>query len=362
MTRAIIVVAGGTGGHVIPALVLARHLHQQGQRIVFYTDPRGFRYISPSHEPFVIKIMALQSRQNFLKFMFSIGQCCYQALKSVLKDRPWGVISFGGYSALAWGLVAGFYSVPLILHEQNALRGRTNRLLSFWAQHVALTFKSNKPKQNYFFKRFRPETVTGLPVRAEFKVQPYFVPETDQSFHLLVVGGSQGAKFLNEVVPQAILLLPKNLRTRLQIEQQCSQDQIEIVQKIYDQAQVHVSLAPFFESMAEHIAKAHLIIARAGASTLGEIATVGRPVALIPYPYAQDDHQTLNAKIYTQNDRGWFFNQKTLTPQRLANFLIRVLENPQLLMLTTEAGLRQGHEQAAEILSRLVLKNFLYDK
>lgn len=359
MTRSIVVVAGGTGGHVMPALALARHLHEQGQKIIFYTDPRGASYLSPDQEPFDIIIMPLKNRQNRLKFIFSLAQCCYQAFKHILKDRPLGVISFGGYSAFAWGVMAGLYSVPLMLHEQNALRGRTNRMLAFWAQHVALTFKSNSLKRYRFFKSYRPETVTGLPLRSEFTAQAYQVPQPNQPFHLLVIGGSQGAKFLNDVVPQAISLLPEDLRQHLKVEHQCPPAQTESVGKLYDQARVSVSLKPFFDPLAQHMAKAHLIIARAGASTLAEIATIGRPAILVPYPYAQDDHQTVNATVFTDHHRGWFFDQKMLTPEKLANFLENILKNPQLLLSIVEAGLDQGHDQATNILSKLVLKNFL---
>ncbi|MGI4851801.1 MAG: UDP-N-acetylglucosamine--N-acetylmuramyl-(pentapeptide) pyrophosphoryl-undecaprenol N-acetylglucosamine transferase [Janthinobacterium lividum] len=362
MIRSIVVVAGGTGGHVMPALALARHLYAQGQKIIFYTDPRGVQYLSPSQEPFDIVVMPLQSRQNVLKFIFSIGQCCYQALKHILKDRLLGVISFGGYSAFAWGLMAGLYSVPLMLHEQNALRGRTNRILAFWAQHVALTFKSKSSKRNWLSKIYRPETVTGLPLRSEFTAQNYQLPQSGQPFQLLVIGGSQGAKFLNEVVPQAILLLSEDLRQHIKVEQQCASDQIENVQKIYDQAQVTVSLKPFFDPLAQYMTEAHLIIARAGASTLAEIATIGRPAILVPYPYAQDDHQTINAKVFTEHHRGWFFDQKSLTFEKLANFLENILKNPQLLLSVVEAGRDQSHGQATKMLSSLVLKNFLPER
>ena len=359
MIRSIVVVAGGTGGHVMPALALARSLHQQGQRVLFYTDPRGVRYLSPSQEPFDIVIMPLENRQNFLKFFLSIGLCCYQALKNILKDRPLGVISFGGYSALAWGLMTGFYSVPLILHEQNARRGRTNRLLAFWAQHVALSFGSDPSKRRWFTKFYWPETMTGLPIRAEFKSQAYKLPSSDQPFRLLVIGGSQGAKFLNDLVPQAILLLPDVLRQHLEIEQQCLPDQTEDVQNIYRQGQVSVTLKSFFDPLAQYITDAHLIIARAGASTLAEIATVGRPAILVPYPYAQDDHQTANAKVFTQGNRGWFFDQKSLTPQKLADFLKDLLQNPSSLVSAVDAGRGREHDQATKNLSNLVLKTFL---
>ncbi len=356
MNAEIIIVAGGTGGHVCPALALARYLHHhQNQNIVFHTDPRGVHYIKASEESFKVVVMPLQSRQYPWKFIKSLVRCFWQASKEVVRQKPRAVVSFGGYSALTWGLVAGLFRIPLILHEQNARSGRTQRLLAWWAKCTALTFD---PAPQQALKKGN-QKLTGLPLRSEFKKKSYQIPTSSEQFRLLITGGSQGAQFFNDLLPHAISLLPEAWRRRLHVDQQCVITEQETIQKAYDHLQVSATLTPYFEDMVAKIAAAHLIIARAGASTLAEIATVGRPAVLIPYPYAQDDHQTVNAQVYIKKERGWWFDQKKVTPQRLANFLEQILENPQLLILAAESAAQASHMQATEAVSDLVLRNLL---
>lgn len=410
--RSIIVVAGGTGGHVFPALALAEELRTQGHDIIFFTDPRGAKFMpvpqdfqqdfhnatpqktnQESREPcavfmkyqndvdldpdvrrphslrdedckllpgnIVVRVLPLQSRRNPVKFYFSLVRCLLKGLSDVRRYRPKIVAGFGGYPALTWGLIAGLFRIPLIIHEQNAILGRTNRLLARWANCVALTFKSVSPAfgphEMVTGTRTSTSTVTGVPVREAFKSVDYNSPKGQESFRLLVLGGSQGARIFGDVIPKAIQLLPKPLQERLEITQQCGIEDLDKVKRAYEGTGVKISIAPFFHHVAALLEASHLVIARAGASTIAEITTVGRPALFVPLPGARDDHQTANARTVVSAEGGWLFDQRTLTPERVASFLRRTLECPSILLLAAEGARREGHQGATQKLSKLVL-------
>lgn len=349
MKKPIIIVAGGTGGHVFPALSLAQELCLQGHDILFFTDSRGAKLISPAtHMPF--KVLPLQSRHNLLIFYFSLMWCLIKGFGDVIKYRPRGIVGFGGYPALTWGLLAGLFRIPLIIHEQNAILGRTNRLLAHWSKRVALTFRTGKLDSS--------QTHTGIPLRRDFKSVDYMLPKQGESFRLFILGGSQGARIFGDIIPLAVQLLPAALQERLDIVQQCCAEDLEKVKKVYEKTAAKTLILPFFDHVAELLENAHLVIARAGASTLAEVMTVGRPALFVPFPRAQDDHQTANAQIATMTEGGWLLDQKILTPERVASFLKHVLAAPSILLLVAEGARREGHEDATQKLSKLVLECF----
>ena len=186
MKNPIILVAGGTGGHVFPALSLAQELEAHGQDILFFTDSRGARLIPPTVAT-PLKILPLQSRRNLFIFYLSLIWCFISGLGDIIRYRPQGIVGFGGYPALTWGLLAGLFRIPLIIHEQNAILGRTNRLLVHWAKSVALTFNMEKTDFSGIH--------TGIPLRKDFKSVDYVLPKQGEVFHLFVVGGSCSLRF-----------------------------------------------------------------------------------------------------------------------------------------------------------------------
>lgn len=351
MKNPIILVAGGTGGHVFPALSLAQELEAQGHDILFFTDSRGARLI-PSTVATPLKILPLQGRCNLFIFYLSLVWCFISGLGDIIRYRPQGIVGFGGYPALTWGLLAGLFRIPLIIHEQNAILGRTNRLLVHWTKSVALTFKMEKTDFSGIH--------TGIPLRRDFKSVDYALPKRREVFHLFVVGGSQGARIFGEIIPQAVQLLPVFLQERLDIVQQCCAEDVEKIKKAYGKTAAKTLVSPFFSHVAELLENAHLVIARAGASTIAEVMTVGRPALFIPFPGAQDDHQTANAQAAVMAGGGWLFNQKILTAERVASFLERGLTCPSILLLAAEGARRESHQDATQKLSKLVLECFAH--
>ena len=363
-TKPLFIVAGGTGGHVFPAWALACYWvdNQRGEgEVVFWTDPRGYQVLQAAdvslHPHIHIRVMPLRSRQNPLGFYFSLLHCFWRGLGQICTGRPAGVVGFGGYPALTWGLLAGLFRVPLVIHEQNAILGRTNRLLAYWAKSIAIGFDDPLKALKIQY----PNAVvscTGTPVRGPFEKRPYLLPnDTDNLFHLVVLGGSQGARIFSDVVPEAIARLSVRDQKRLRITQQCASvtGDLEDLQKKYRKTNASVTIAPFFKDIPHLLGKAHCVIARSGASTLSELSVVGRPALLVPFPAARDDHQMANARAFTAKERGWIIPQHNLTPQRLAVFLENILNCPQSLIWAAESAAAQSSVKALEKLSQLVM-------
>jgi UDP-N-acetylglucosamine--N-acetylmuramyl-(pentapeptide) pyrophosphoryl-undecaprenol N-acetylglucosamine transferase len=354
MKGPIIIVAGGTGGHVFPALSLAQELSSCGHQILLFTDPRGAKLINPGLYPSIsIKTLPLRPRSRLITFYLSLMMCFIKGLGEVLKHRPIGIVGFGGYPTFTWGVIAGLCRIPLVLHEQNAVLGRTNRLLARWARSITLTFKPTLYAQS--------GVLSGVPVRDEFQVQDYSLPLKHEPFRLLVLGGSQGAAIFSTLIPQAVHLLPVFCQRKLEVIHQCPSNDLPKLEAAYERLELKTFfLAPFFYNVAELIKSAHLIIARAGASTIAEITTIGRPAIFIPFPYAKDDHQTVNAKNVANKEGGWFFPQEEFSGERLALFLKNILTSPALLHLMAEGAQQQGHKGATQKLSKLVLECFMH--
>ena len=347
----IAVIAGGTGGHVCPAWVLAQALQDQGHHVVFYTDPRGMAYL-PVDRNKQIDIQALPltaPSQGTIKFIWSLLCTFIKLLKPFRKDqRPQKAVGFGGYPLLAWGLIALTKRIPLIIHEQNALPGRVNRLLARWAQEVAITFPTPRLGSRAI--------LTGLPLRKDFTAVPYVPAFGHTPFRLFVIGGSQGAYFFHKILPPAVALLPTALQQRLHIVHQCPAAAIPVAQTAYEQTIVHVELKPYFEDVSLQLAQAHLVISRAGASTLVEIVTVGRPALLIPFPQSMDDHQTVNARLMEAQGGVWCQPEKNLTVEDLALFLQKALTSPGLLASAADSFEKRAPAQTLDKLMGLVLK------
>lgn len=298
-SRHFVLAAGGTGGHLIPAFALAAELHARGHHVALITDERGANIPGKPDYLTAHVLPAGRFGKNPLKW--------FAGLKAVLEGRsmalrlfesfePSAVIGFGGYPALPALLAATSAGIPSVVHEQNAVLGRVNRLLSGRVDAIATAYPEvERLKPKYAGKVH----LVGNPVREEVLAlrDEDFPGFSDESlFRILVTGGSQGARILSEVVPDGLAMLPPPLRNRLQVTQQCRTEDLDGVRARYAAHDIPAELGTYFEDMHERLAGAHLFIGRAGASTIAELTAVGRPAILIPLPIATDDHQAANTR------------------------------------------------------------------
>lgn len=329
MTRPILIAAGGTGGHMFPALALANSLIARGQPVAMVTDSRGARYLPAELTRRVIKAGSpsgsLKQRLNGLVLLL-VGTA--QSVCIVLSLKPAAAACFGGYASVPAGLAARTIGRPILLHEQNAVFGRANRLLLRLAAVVALSFAQTRA-----LPAGRRTIVTGNPVRPGFGLEGvgYTAPAADAPIRLLVIGGSQGARIFSDVVPEAIMGLPEHLRQRLSMAQQCRPEDLARVKEAYAEGGLDAEVEAFFDDMPERMADAHLLVSRAGASSLTEIMAMGRPAILVPYAAAADDHQRANAEALSEAGGAIVILQAALDPPTLRGTLEQLLMAPEQL-------------------------------
>jgi UDP-N-acetylglucosamine--N-acetylmuramyl-(pentapeptide) pyrophosphoryl-undecaprenol N-acetylglucosamine transferase len=333
--RPILLAAGGTGGHLFPAAALAQELARRGYTVELATDIRAEKYgvEFPARAIHRIPSATLTSRNPFAVGMtFSrLGIGYFGALRLLKRIEPLAVIGFGGYPTLPPIIAARTLKIPTAIHEQNAVMGRANRLLSRFVDKIALSFKPTKLLRADAEAKAR---VTGTPVRdavLAYRDVAYVPPDASGRLLLLVFGGSQGAHFFSQAMPPALQLLPEEMRQRVMVVQQAREEDLDQLRAAYKKAGIAVHLAPFFRDLPERIAKSHLVIARAGASTVAELMAIGRPCLLVPLPHALDNDQLENATRLEQGGGGWCVGQKELTDQCLAQELERLFASPGLL-------------------------------
>ncbi|HEX3993311.1 MAG TPA: undecaprenyldiphospho-muramoylpentapeptide beta-N-acetylglucosaminyltransferase [Acetobacteraceae bacterium] len=365
--RPIVIAAGGTGGHFYPAEALASALIGRGHWVVLMTDaravvPRGS--VFDARNQYVLPAAGIAGRgaARASKAVFALAAGVARARSILARIRPAAVVAFGGYPAvppvLASRLVRG--RPPVILHEQNAVLGRANRFLARHASVLALSFADTA--------RVPPKVrrlVTGNPVRpavaalCEADYEPPLGPKHDGSIlggsiRVLVLGGSLGARVFSEVVPAAIERLPDAIRARLMITQQCRAEDLDQVRATYAAQRISAELATFFPDVADRLRAAHLVIARAGASTVAELAIAGRPSILVPLPGAIDNHQSANAKALADAGGAWVMPQPGFTVDSLAERLGELLSDSATLALGAMHARRVARPGAADALADLV--------
>ena len=319
--RSILLAAGGTGGHIFPAIAVAEELIARGHTVALATDARGTGLGSSLAGVDVHRISASGVSGGLMAKVsaaVSIGVGVLQARRLFRKLRPGCVIGFGGYPSVPTMIAATSRGLPTIIHEQNAVLGRANRLVSKRVTVIATSFKETS---GIAVTSDDNVVLTGNPVRAAFSAvrQQAYPPigPNGEGVKILVMGGSQGATVLSEIVPRALKEMPETLRRRFAITQQCRAEDIENVRRIYAEAGVSADLATFFDDVPDRMAGAHIVITRAGASTVAELAEAGRPAILVPYPHATDDHQTANARAVEATGAGWLIPQDGFTPDAL---------------------------------------------
>jgi len=355
--RPILLAAGGTGGHLFPAAALAQELQRRGYDVELATDMRAEKYgvEFPARAVHRVPSATLTSRNPFAVAMTfaKLGLGFLGALRLLNAIAPRAVIGFGGYPTLPPIIAASVTRIPTAIHEQNAVMGRANRLLSRFVDRIALSFKATKLLSTDAEPKSR---VTGTPVRdavLSYREVPYLPPERGQRLLLLVFGGSQGARFFSEALPPALERLPAEMRERLTVVQQAREEDIDWLHDAYKKAGIAAHIAPFFRDLPERIAKAHLVVSRSGASTVAELMAIGRPCLLVPLPHALDNDQLENATRLQQGGGGWCVRQQELTRERLARELQRLLSSPDLLAAAAARGKAMAETEAVTKLADL---------
>ncbi len=357
MPGPVVIAAGGTGGHIFPAQSLAQELAKRGRKVVLMTDDRGHSYAQTFPQAQIVTVPSATFAGRGLVgkglAFVRLGRGAIAAYFALGRLKPSVVVGFGGYPALPTMFAAARRGLPSIIHEQNAVLGRVNRWLSPSVTKIASAFQ----KLTHLDPALQPlVTVTGNPVRPAViaATRAYAKPASDQAFNLLVFGGSQGARVFATLVPEAIAKLPEGLRKRISLTQQCRPEDLESAKALYAAMGLEPTLASFFSDMGERLAAAHLVISRAGASTVTELCAVGRPSILIPYPFAMDDHQSVNAGQLAAEGAAWTFKEAGLTAEILAAMVTELAQNPVLLEGAAAKALSLGRSDAASRLADLV--------
>jgi UDP-N-acetylglucosamine--N-acetylmuramyl-(pentapeptide) pyrophosphoryl-undecaprenol N-acetylglucosamine transferase len=350
--------AGGTGGHLFPALALAEELSRRGIPVDLVTDMRGDRYRAgfPARNVFQIRSAtpAAGSPLRAVGAALTLLRGIAEAFRLLGKVRPAAVVGFGGYPSFPPLIAARLRGVPAALHEQNAVLGRANRALARVVARIATSFREVKLLDRTLAVKVR---FTGNPVRGAVLScagVAYAAPLPGKPIVILVFGGSQGARIFADIVPAAMARLGADIRHRLKIVQQCRPEDLQRVGTAYAQAGVGAELAAFFPDLPKRMAEAHLVIARAGASTVAELAVIGRPAILVPLPHALDNDQLRNATTLAATGGAWCIAQGDFTPERLGAEIERLAAEPELLARAAAAAKGEGRPDAVKRLADLV--------
>jgi len=358
MSLSVIIAAGGTGGHMIPAHALSEELIRRGHRVTLLSDARGLRFpgLFESAERHVLESATASGANPFawLKAAIAIWKGRAAGRRIARETGANAVVGFGGYPSLP-GLLAGIsLGLPSLIHEQNAVLGRVNRWLQGRVSAIALTYADTARLASASRQK---ATRTGNPVRTDIlaaRDMPYDAPDADAPMRLLVVGGSQGARILGRLVPEAVAQLPADMRTRVKVAQQCRSEDLSAVTAAYSAAGIDADCQTYMADLPQRLAAAHLVISRAGASTMAELMAMGRPAILIPFAAATDDHQSANAAGYVAAGAGLTMPEADATSARLAGSLLGFLHSPESLSAAAAAARALGVPDAASRLADLV--------
>jgi UDP-N-acetylglucosamine--N-acetylmuramyl-(pentapeptide) pyrophosphoryl-undecaprenol N-acetylglucosamine transferase len=352
-----VLAAGGTGGHMVPAAALAAELAKRGHRVALVSDDRGVRFpgLFEGVQTHVLPAGRLAGGPvGWAKAAAKMLSGRTMARQLLTTFKPAAVIGFGGYPALPAILAALAEDVPAIIHEQNAVLGRVNRLVAGKVAAIATSYavverlkEAHRGKTHF----------VGNPVREailEIRERPYPTLDEDGIFRMLVTGGSQGATVLSDVVPDGLALLPIHFRSRLQVTHQARIEDIDAVRAKYAEHGIPAEIATYLPDLPEHLAWAHLVIARAGASTIAELTAAGRPAILVPLPSATDDHQTVNAREITGAGGARTISQTAFTAAELAKQMQKLGLDPVALQNAAGRARGCGRPDAARDLADLV--------
>lgn len=351
----LLIAAGGTGGHMFPAQALAEAMVRKGWRVKLSTDARGARYTGGF--PHVVKVEQVASATFArggaiakLAVPFRIIGGVFGAIRQMLRDRPAVVVGFGGYPTIPALSAATILRLPRMIHEQNGVLGRVNEIFAKRVNAVACgTWPTTLPAGV-------TGTPTGNPVRGAVRdraASPYIVPG-DYPMELVVIGGSQGARILSDVVPDAVAQLPDPIRANLRVAHQARAEDLDRVIATYEAAGIQAEVAPFFTDIPRRLSEAQLVVSRSGASSIADISVIGRPSILIPFAAAAADHQTANARGLVEAEAAILIPESALDAASLASHMAAVLAQPDAALWMAQNALAQARPDATERLVALV--------
>ena len=353
----VILSAGGTGGHVMPAQALALDLVSRGFNVEVLTDNRGMKYKGafgdiPMHELRAGTLGA--GLKGKILGAANLGLGILQAQRFLHRNKPAIVVGFGGYPSFPAVYAAQKMKTPTILHEQNAIIGKANAMLAPRAARIA----SSMPELRGVDESDKVRVIfTGNPVREDIAGlynKPYPNLEADGKLNVLVMGGSLGASVLSKVLPEALAQLPADHRARLYIVQQCREDDLGDVRKAYESAGIECELSAFIDDVAHEIEQCHLFIGRSGASTVAEMAVAGRPSIFVPLGIHKDNQQKMNADVVADAGGAWVMTENGFTPEAVLARIETFLQNPEILFRAAEKARSCGKPDAARKLGNLV--------
>ena len=346
-----LIMAGGTGGHIFPGLAVAQALRERGWRVHWLggagtasqpsmesrlVPPQGFAFESIDFSGVRGKGLA-----PLVLLPWRLLRACWQSMQVLRRVKPDVVVGLGGYITFPAGMMSVLLGKPLVLHEQNSVAGLANKALSLVAQRVFTAFPDVIAKGQWVGNPLRPAFIGGPDPTTRFAGR-------SGPLRVLVVGGSLGARALNDIVPRALALIPPHERPR--VIHQSGANQIDALRANYAQLGVQAQLTPFIDDTAQAFAEADLVICRAGASTVTELAAVGAAALFVPFPFAVDDHQTRNARFLVEQGAGWLLPQPELSPERLAD-LLQKTKRPALLACALQAKRLEKIDAAAMIVA-----------
>ncbi len=351
----LIIAAGGTGGHMFPAQALSEAMLRKGWRVTLSTDARGARYVGGfSHAVEIRQVSSATFTRGGvlakLSVPFRIFGGIVTATFRMMREKPDAVVGFGGYPTIPAMAAAWITGTPRMLHEQNGVLGRVNRIFAKRVAHVACgTWPTEVPEG-------ADARHTGNPVRTAIvdRAGAPYTPPGDWPMSLLVFGGSQGARILSDVVPAAVALLPEDIREHLRVSQQAREEDVERVRAAYDEMGMRVEVETFLHDMPTHLAEAQLVICRSGASSVADICVVGRPAIYVPLAIAVRDEQTANARGPVDAGAAVLMPESQMTPEALAEVIKSILTQPQAATQMAVAALSVAVPDATERLVALV--------
>lgn len=350
MVARIMILAGGTGGHIFPALAVANVLRQQGCEVRWMGTRAGMESRLVPSEGIPIEWLSIAGFRGKgwiakLQAPIKLAVACWQAGRILRKFKPDVVLGMGGFVAGPGGIMARLLGIPLVIHEQNRIPGTTNRLLLKWANKVLEAFPGS-------FKAKADAVFVGNPLRLSIvEAMAKDKPAKEKTTKLLILGGSLGAKALNENVPEAIALIGEEL----EIRHQTGESMHKVTEDLYATLGIEASVSAFIQDMAEAYRWADVVICRAGAMTVSELSIAALPSVLVPFPFAIDDHQTANARYMSDAGAAVLLPQSELTPQKLAEELKTLIKNPERIAAMARNALSLAKPDAAQRVAELCL-------
>lgn len=344
----IFVCAGGTGGHVIPACVTSNELEQQGGKVIFVTDLRGQKYLKDLDPSIQLLLLPMGSRPPLFQFILQLIRCFFLSLSWVLKYKPKTIIGFGGFPSFPCMLAGLLTGRTLMVHEQNARLGRTNRFFKPFLKKLFLNFP---------IPTIKGGTVVGLPLRKAFESLPQKVSRQSNfpPLKVLILGGSQGASFFTQMMSGILGVANDTVLKGISVIHQAPEKDVATLRSLYDQKGIESVVEPFFDEPQEQMLQADMMIARSGASTVAEVIATQTPTVFIPLPSAMDNHQFFNASFVTEGGGGWVVPQNENTAQAVATLLQGFLTDPQHLEGVRTSLCAGSKKKVAQSLASLIL-------